>query len=158
LKIIINGIINNKLIKLSSLLLFLLISFNLFSQDKKITSLTSNDNVNIVLPLKNLAKTASFYSVKLKKNNVRFFAILDSLDKVHVAFDACDVCYEARKGYKVINNLAICNNCGNRYPLNLIGKDNIYGGCWPSYLPVKEVNNNAVIKISDLEAKRYLFP
>jgi len=146
----------NKLIIMIILLFFT--SINLFPQEKKIMALTSKDNVNILLPISSLTNNAGFYSVKLKKNNVRFFAILDLQNKVHIAFDACDVCYEARKGYKVINNSAICNNCGNRYSLNLIGKDNINGGCWPSYLPFKEVNNNLVIKISDLEAKRFLFP
>ncbi len=131
----------------------------LWGQASNPISLTSTDGRRVFIPVKGLDTGAKFYSYKTKNNGqVVIFAMLDSRKGVHVAFDACDVCYQARKGYRIVNGFAVCNNCGRRFPVTAIGTDNLSGGCWPSYLPASVAGGRVEIKTADLEGKQYLFP
>ena len=89
--------------------------------------------------------------------SIRYFAVKDAQGNVHVAFDACDVCYEAKKGYKQDGDVMQCLNCGKTFSITSIGTENTAGGCWPSFLPMNVDGNDVVIKITDLEAKSYMF-
>jgi len=51
-------------------------------------------------------------------------------EKIHLAIDACDVCYESKLGYKQTGNVMTCNNCGQTFPINSIGTENLKGGSW----------------------------
>jgi len=55
--------------------------------------------------------------------------VKDKFGTVHVAFDACDVCYEAKKGYKQNGDVMLCLNCGKTFSITSIGIDNTVGGC-----------------------------
>ena len=81
----------------------------------------------------------------------------DKQGNVHVAFDACDVCYEAKKGYRQNGDVMHCINCGKEFSITSIGVENTVGGCWPSFLPMNSDGNDVVIKIADLESKSYMF-
>ena len=119
---------------------------------------TSVDGRKVVIPRNTVTASAGFYGFRTKSNVVvRFFAILDRNKNVHVAFDACDVCYQAKRGYRVVAGFAICNNCGQRFPLAAIGTDNIRGGCWPSYLPIHTTGSGVEIAVADLTKKEFLF-
>ena len=136
------------------LIVFIISSQNAFSRDIKKTK-----DGTVEFALKNLSQKAVFYSFKTSRGNkVTFFALLDRQDTPHVAFNACDVCYEAKRGYTVTSESSICNNCKNQYPTRFIGTKNLSGGCWPSYIPIKITDNKVVIEVSDLEKKAYLFP
>jgi uncharacterized membrane protein len=118
----------------------------------------SKGNV-LEIPLKDLSDKAVFYTFSTAKGaKVTFFALLDNEKKPHIAFNACDVCYQARKGYTVTSEKAVCNNCKNQFATRLIGLENQSGGCWPSYIPVKVTRDKVVIAVKDVEAKAYLFP
>jgi len=68
--------------------------------------------------------------------NVKYFVVEAEDGSVKTAFDACDVCYRSRKGYRQEGDDMICNNCGNHYPISGLGTKNLRGGgCWPGYLP-----------------------
>ena len=128
------------------------------AQQRPARSIKSSDGTQVIIPGRELSAKARFFSFRTKQNVlVRFFAILDRQKKAHVAFDACDVCFQAKKGYRIVNGYAICNNCGQRFPLRALGTDNIHGGCWPSYLPMETVGNSVVVRVRDLEKKSYLF-
>ncbi|MBN1698840.1 MAG: DUF2318 domain-containing protein [Spirochaetales bacterium] len=88
---------------------------------------------------------------------VKFFGVLDGEGQPHVAFDACDVCYRAKRGYSQQGDRAVCRNCGNRYPIKAIGTENIYGGCWPSFLPVEQRESELIVLTADLDEKSYMF-
>ncbi len=130
----------------------------------------NNDNTNknnnaapqqnateIRIPLSDIGATATFYSYDFDEVTVRYFAVKDASGNVHIAFDACDVCYEAKKGYKQVGDVMHCINCGKEFPITSIGIDNAAGGCWPSYLAMKIDGNDVVIKTADLESKSYMF-
>ena len=112
----------------------------------------------ITIPLADITGQGTYFSYTSPKNvDIKYFALLDKKGSPHIAFDACDVCYRAKKGYAIQGDMAICRNCGNRYPVDAIGTENQYGGCWPSYLPMTIVDEEIRIKIKDLEARDYMF-
>ncbi len=100
---------------------------------------------------------AKWYPYDSDDVEIRFFAVRSNDDEIHVAFDACDVCYEEKKGYRQENIQMVCNNCDQSFLIRRIGTDNDEGGCWPSYLPISIEDDNVIIKISDLEEKRFMF-
>lgn len=124
------------------------------------TTYISSPNQNgteIRIPISDIGTTATFYYYDYNDKSIQYFAVKDSQGNVHVAFDACDVCYEAKKGYKQNDNVMTCLNCGREFSIASIGVENTDGGCWPSYIPMIIDNDNVVIKISDLIAKSYMF-
>jgi len=115
------------------------------------------NETEIRIPLSGIDTTATFYSYDSSGVTVRYFTVKDAQGTVHVAFDACDVCYEAKKGYKQVGTEMQCLNCGKQFAITSIGTENTAGGCWPSYLTMKLEGNNVVIQKADLEAKTFMF-
>jgi uncharacterized membrane protein len=115
------------------------------------------NETEVRIPISNISTTAKFYSYDSNGISVRYFAVKDQQGNAHVAFDACDVCYEAKKGYKQDGDVMQCLNCGKTFSITSIGTENTAGGCWPSFLPMNVDGNDVVIKITDLEAKSYMF-
>jgi uncharacterized membrane protein len=119
--------------------------------------LTVNEQDEVELSSSDVTKTAQYYSIKDRGVKIRFFALRGSDGEVRVATDACDVCYDAKKGYRQEGNDMVCNNCGNRYASDGIGTKNLKGGCWPSYIPISEAGGKVLIKADDIKAKRFMF-
>lgn len=111
----------------------------------------------VVIPLSQLSTTAEFFSHHAGKVIVQFFAVLDSSGGVHVAFDACDICYGAKKGYSQQGQQMICNNCGNAFDISGIGTANRAGGCWPGYLEAVITDTELLIEPATLEAGSWYF-
>lgn len=116
---------------------------------------TSDSVINI--PVSSVSTTAKWYTYNSNGVNVRYFLVKGSDSKIHLATDACDVCYSQKKGYRQANAAMKCNNCGNEFAINSIGTENTAGGCWPSYLPMSIQSDYVVIKTSDLDSKRFMF-
>jgi len=124
------------------------------SNSKEITQ----ERNTVKIPLSELSTDAKWYTYKSGTKNIEYFAVKDSNGEVKVAFDACDVCYKAGKGYRQQGKDMICNNCGNYYPISGIGTKNLKGGgCWPGYLPSKIEGDYLVLNKPDLEAGKYRF-
>jgi uncharacterized membrane protein len=119
--------------------------------------LTINAAGEAEIPASEVTSSAKYYRIQDKGVEIRFFALRAADGDVRVAFDACDVCYDAKKGYRQDGDDMVCNNCGNRYPYDGLGTENIKGGCWPSYLPMKVKDGKVIIKASDIKGKRYMF-
>lgn len=112
----------------------------------------------ITIPLSSLSKEAKWFEYNVNGAKVRFFAVEASNGSIKTAFDSCDVCYYANKGYSQEGSYMVCNNCGNKYPIDGLGTENKKsGGCWPGYLPSKIEGNNLVIQEENLEAGVYRF-
>ena len=111
----------------------------------------------MTIPVSSVSSTAKFYTYDSGGTQVRFFTAIGSDGKVHVATDACDVCYNSHKGYRQTGNDMTCNNCGKSFAINNLGSKNTGGGCWPSYLPMKIAGDTITIQKSDLSAKAYMF-
>ena len=111
----------------------------------------------VSIPLSEIGSNAKFYSYGSNGVEIRYFVVKGPDGNAHVAFDACDVCYDAKKGYRQNGDVMQCINCGNEYPIKSLGTENTVGGCWPSYLPIKIDGDDVIINISDLDDKRWMF-
>jgi len=132
------------------------------TQNNSNTNTNSNsppqqNETEVRIPISDIITTATFYSYDSNGVTVRYFAVKDKQGTLHVAFDACDVCYEAKKGYKQVGDVMQCLNCGRQFAITSIGTENTNGGCWPSYLPMKVNGTSVIIKIADLIEKQYMF-
>jgi uncharacterized membrane protein len=98
---------------------------------------------------------ARFYEYKAPDGIVIKYFILKSSDGViRAAFDACDVCWEAGKGYTQKDDFMICKNCGRRFHSNKINE--VSGGCNPAPLVRKIQDGKVVIDTQNILAgKRY---
>jgi hypothetical protein len=106
------------------------------------------------IPMSEIGNEAKYYEV----DGIEFFVVRDSSGEIKTAFNACDVCFGAKKGYSQDGDFMVCNNCGNRYPIAGLGVENDFdGGCWPGYLPNKIKGEGLIIKKSDIEQGRYRF-
>jgi len=86
---------------------------------------------------------AHFYSAKIDGVVVKYFLVKTPDGVVRAAFDACDVCYPEKKGYRQEGNFMICANCGQKFPLAKVGL--VKGGCNPAPLAHTEENGKVVI-------------
>ena len=111
----------------------------------------------VLIPTSDISTTAAMYSYDSNGVTIRYFALKDKQGTVHVAFDACDVCYAAKKGYKQVGDDMQCLNCGRQFAVTSIGIENTNGGCWPSYLPMTINGSSVTIKIADLVDKQFMF-
>jgi uncharacterized membrane protein len=109
------------------------------------------------IPISEVGTSARWYTYISNGVNVKFFVVKGSDGKIHLAADACDVCYRSKRGYRQTSAVMTCNNCGQTFAINSIGTGNTSGGCWPSYIPMKIEDNNVIIKTSDLDGKRSMF-
>jgi len=98
---------------------------------------------------------ARFFEYKAPDGIVIKYFILKSSDGViRAAFDACDICWEAGKGYAQKDDFMICKNCGRRFYSTKINE--VSGGCNPAPLIRKIQDNKVVIDTQNiLEGKRY---
>jgi len=110
----------------------------------------------VSIPLSEITNSAKWYEYDLGGEEIRFFAVKANDGSIKTAFDACDVCYGFKKGYRQEGDYMICNNCGLRYPIDGLGTENKNpGGCWPGYLPNVIQGDSVLIKSSDLENRQW---
>ena len=112
---------------------------------------------DVVIPIADLASgKAKFFDYKSSDNKpVRFFVVKSADGQYRAALNACDVCFQAKKGYKQEGNELICQKCGLPFEISRIGE--VAGGCNPVGIPRTVEGNNLVIKASDLESRKSYF-
>lgn len=86
---------------------------------------------------------------------VRFFVLKSADGVVRAAFDACDVCFASKKGYRQEGDYMVCNNCGQRF--ESVRVNEVRGGCNPSPVDRTFENGNLVITASALRAGEKYF-
>ena len=92
---------------------------------------------------------ARFYSYKTDDGiTIRYFILKSSDGVIRAAFDACDSCWAAGRGYKQNGDLMVCNNCGLTFASVKINE--VKGGCNPSPLTRTVKGDKVVIKVSDI--------
>lgn len=123
-----------------------------FSQDKEVKA--QNGLVTIALSQISDGK-AHHFLFKDAGVAIKFFALKSSDGAIRVAFDACDVCYHAKKGYSQDKDFMICNNCGMKFHSLRIG--DVEGGCNPAPLKRTVEGDAVVIATSDLAAGKRFF-
>lgn len=101
---------------------------------------------------------ARFYNVKMPFGKTTYFFVVKDKNGVYrAAANACAVCFKTYKGFHQEGNEIVCNNCGNRYPIEKIATGK--GGCNPGPInPNLEIKDNQIIiNQTDLEQVSDLF-
>ncbi len=91
---------------------------------------------------------AHYYVHKAGGRDIKFFVIKSRDGVIRAAFDACDVCYPAKKGYSQDGDYMICNNCGRRFHSTRVNV--VEGGCNPAPLQRTVSGNELIIKERDI--------
>ena len=112
---------------------------------------------DVVIPIADLANgKAKFFDYKSSDNRpVRFFVVRSADGQYRAALDACDVCFQAKKGYKQEGDNLICQKCGLPFEISRIGE--VAGGCNPVGIPRTVEGNSLVIKAGELESRKSYF-
>jgi uncharacterized membrane protein len=85
---------------------------------------------------------------------IRYFILKSSDGILRAAFDACDVCWPAGKGYYQDGDFMVCRNCGRRFASVLVNE--VKGGCNPAPLNRSLENGKLVIQVKDiLDGRQY---
>jgi uncharacterized membrane protein len=79
---------------------------------------------------------------------VRYFILKSTDGVIRAAFDACDVCWPAGKGYYQEGETMVCRNCGRRFASIRINE--VKGGCNPAPLNRTLTDGHVVIAIDDI--------
>ncbi len=97
---------------------------------------------------------AHYFEHREGEITIRYFVIKSADGVLRAAFDACDVCWPAGKGYAQGGDHMICRNCGLRFHSNRINEAK--GGCNPAPLERRVENGTLLIRVSDiLEGRGY---
>ena len=97
---------------------------------------------------------ARYYEQTSGDLTIRYFIIKSSDGIIRAAFDACDVCWPAGKGYYQDGDDMVCRNCGRRFASVLVNE--VEGGCNPAPLKRTVDKDKLVIQVKDiLEGRTY---
>ena len=91
---------------------------------------------------------AHHYTYMHEGQPIEFFVLKSQDGVVRAAFNACDVCFDARKGYTQDGDHMVCNNCGRRFPADQINV--VHGGCNPSPLTRVVEGDNLIIEVEEI--------
>ncbi|MGD8257762.1 MAG: DUF2318 domain-containing protein [Desulfobacterales bacterium] len=89
------------------------------------------------------------------KFTIRYFVLKSSDGVIRAAFDACDVCWPANKGYYQEGDYMVCRNCGRKFASVLVNE--VKGGCNPAPLKRTVDNGKLVIQVQDIQEGRQFF-
>lgn len=108
------------------------------------------DSGEFVYPVSDFANgKAKFFSYRSPAGLTIGYFILQSSDGViRAAFDSCDTCWSAGKGYRQQGDLMVCNNCGQAFPS--VGINEVRGGCNPAPLTRTVKGTKVIVKASDI--------
>lgn len=92
---------------------------------------------DIVIPKSQITDKVTFYPVKAGKTNMEVLAVKASDGTIRTAFNTCQVCKGSpRAYYKKEGDVIVCQNCGNRFSMDMIEQQR--GGCNP--IPIYKEN------------------
>jgi uncharacterized membrane protein len=98
---------------------------------------------------------ARYFEYQQEGITIRYFVIKSSDGVLRAAFDACDVCWRAGKGYAQDGDVMVCRNCGQRFASVRVNE--VKGGCNPVPLERRVENGALLIRISDILQGRMYF-
>jgi uncharacterized membrane protein len=117
----------------------------------------SSDRPDVVIPAAQFDDgQARFFTYEAANGTtVRFFVMRSGDGVVRAAFDACDVCYREKRGYRQQGDHMLCINCGQTFRSADINVRQ--GGCNPAPLDRTVVDGQVVLKATDLEQGAFYF-
>lgn len=120
-------------------------------------SATSDNHTDVVRHPLSLFEDGKAHHFEHKSDGltIRYFVLKSSDGIVRAAFDACDVCWPAGKGYVQSGDEMVCRNCGRRFASVLINE--VKGGCNPAPLNRTIQGDLLVINVRDILSGQQLF-
>lgn len=95
--------------------------------------------------------SAKFYQLSNSAGpTVRYFVVKAADGTLKTAYDACDACWHAGKGYEQSGAAMICRNCRRSFEIARIGEEQ--GGCNPAPLKSRVQDGALVIDTTDIFA------
>ena len=91
---------------------------------------------------------ARYFQHVAGKFNIKYFVLKSSDGVIRAAFDACDVCWPAGKGYYQEGDYMVCRNCGRKFASVLVNE--VKGGCNPAPLNRRVENGKVIIEVNDI--------
>lgn len=117
--------------------------------DKQSTSGTMDNAAlqgeDLVIPVANITEKASFYPIEVDGTQMEVLAVKAPDGTIRTAFNTCQVCYDSGRGYyKQVDDMLVCQNCGNQFPMNRVEVES--GGCnpWPVFSENKIVTDESI--------------
>lgn len=98
---------------------------------------------------------AHYFKLATAKGDIKFFVVKSIDGIVRAAFDACDVCYREKKGYRQAGDMMVCNNCDQEFRTDLVNQ--VKGGCNPAPLSRRLDGQQLVINERDLLSGSWYF-
>lgn len=118
-----------------------------------------NTEGTIKIKKEEISSTAKFYPYESEGIKMEFLAVKASDGTIRTALNTCQVCYPTGRGYYIQEgDELVCQNCGNRFRLDMI--EVIKDGCNP--VPILDENKtddgtNIIIDNTFLGKNRDLF-
>jgi hypothetical protein len=102
---------------------------------------------DIVITKNMITDTVQFLPAKVGKTNLEVMAVKASDGTIRTAFNTCQVCNGSpRAYYKQEGDVVVCQNCGNRFSMDMIEVQR--GGCNPiPIMPDEKIDNGDTITI-----------
>lgn len=106
----------------------------------------------VVLDIGDLAanQVRFFHFINSGNQEVRFFVGRDSTQTLQVAFDANEVCYKLKRGYRADGDWVVCNKCDKSFRLAEVNAGG--GGCKPVPLVHRVVGDELILREGDILA------
>jgi uncharacterized membrane protein len=86
---------------------------------------------------------------------IKYFVLKSADGVIRAAFDACDVCWPAGKGYFQDGDVMVCRNCGRRFASVQVNE--VSGGCNPAPLTRQIQGDKVMIQVKDIIAGKNYF-
>ncbi len=88
------------------------------------------EGTDVVINKSDVSETVKFYPVKIGNKNMEILAVKASDGTIRTAFNTCQVCNGSpRAYYKQEGDTLVCQNCGNRFSMDMVEQQR--GGCNP---------------------------
>ncbi|MDJ0721155.1 MAG: DUF2318 domain-containing protein [Desulfobacterales bacterium] len=98
---------------------------------------------------------ARHFDFKDGEHTIRYFVLKSADGVLRAAFDACDVCWPAGKGYYQEGDVMVCRNCNRRFVSTKVNE--VKGGCNPAPLNRRVEGDMLVIEVDDIRSGRGYF-
>jgi uncharacterized membrane protein len=119
------------------------------------TSLPSGGDIVLAAAEFNDGQARFYRYATAEGRDVRFFVMKSQDGVIRAAFDACDVCYRERKGYRQQGDTMLCINCNQTFRSTDINV--LQGGCNPAPLERAIEGGNVILRAAAIEAGSWYF-
>lgn len=93
-------------------------------------NVTVSTGGDLIIPKSEITQTVKFYPYNAQGTKLEILAVKASDGTIRTAFNTCQICNGSpRAYYKQQGSELICQNCGNRYSMDMVEKQR--GGCNP---------------------------